>query len=81
MKNILFIIMILCLFSCTDEDKATRILKEQGYTEIKITGYSPFACSEDDVYSTGFKAKSVSGNYVKGTVCTGLLKGSTIRLD
>lgn len=65
-----------CGISCTDKDNATRILEEQGYTEIEITGYSPFSCSEDDIISTGFKAKSPSGKWVKGTVCSGLLKGS-----
>jgi hypothetical protein len=76
-------ILIVLLFSagCTDEKGARRVLQQNGYTNITITGYRPFMGSEDDQYSTGFTAISPSGQRVSGSVCSGVLKGSTIRFD
>ena len=66
---------------CTREDSAERTLRQNGFTEIELTGYSVFSCSEDDTFRTGFRAKAVNGEIIEGTVCEGLLKGKTIRLD
>lgn len=66
---------------CTDPQKATRILTDQGYMHIEVTGYKAFACSDDDIFQTGFRAMSPSGREVSGVVCSGLFKGSTIRFD
>lgn len=80
MKKFLVIIATLCVTACTRQDNATRILQEQGYTDIKITGYNWFGCSSDDSTHTGFIAKSATGATVEGTVCAGwVLKNSTIR--
>lgn len=68
--------------ACTRPDDARRILTASGYTEIEITGWRPFAASQDDSVSTGFRAKSPSGQIVTGTVSGGMLfKGGTVRLD
>ena len=76
-----FLIPIIFLPGCTKPDKATYILKRDGYEEIRITGYRFFACSRDDFYHTGFVARK-NGEIVNGVVCEGLLfKGSTIRFD
>lgn len=66
---------------CTNSDEATRVLRQSGYGQIEITGYRPFMRGSDDVYSTGFKAKSPSGETVTGAVTRGWFKGSTVRLD
>lgn len=81
MKKIIFAVLFATITAgCTNEPKATEILQKNGYTNIEMTGYNPFACSEDDFYHTGFKAKSISGQIIEGTVCGGILfKGSTIR--
>lgn len=81
MNKILLLITVLTLTGCTNADKATSVLQKQGYSEVEITGYSFFSCSEDDFYATGFEAKSLTGEYISGTVCSGLFKGNTIRLD
>ena len=85
MKNLIkvctILSVVLVMSGCSNPDKATQVLKKQGYTEIHITGYSLFACSEDDFYSTGFEAKSVTGEFVTGAVCSGFFKGNTVRLD
>jgi hypothetical protein len=67
--------------ACTRPNDTTRILQQQGYKNIEITGWRPFAKSEEDVFSTGFSATSPSGEAVTGTVTSGWLKGGTIRLD
>jgi hypothetical protein len=81
------LIMLVCLFlllfivGCTDSDNATRVLRSQGYTNIKITGYCLFGCSKDDGVHTGFKAKAPNGEMIEGVVCQGLLlKGATVRI-
>lgn len=82
MKKLLVLLMgVIFLSGCTDESTSKRILEENGYTEIQITGYNAFCCSDDDTYSTGFKAKSPNGTIVSGCVCTGAFKGSTIRFE
>ena len=70
-----------CDSMCTDPVESTRILKQQGYSQVQTTGYSWLACGKNDWYSTGFTAKSPAGVYVGGTVCSGIFKGHTIRLD
>lgn len=67
--------------SCTQTEEATRVLKAAGYTDIEMTGYRPLMGGEDDVFSTGFRAKSPNGTTVTGAVTKGPFKGNTIRLD
>jgi hypothetical protein len=67
------------LVGCSNQDAARSILQAQGYTSVVITGYAPFKCSDNDSFSTGFTAASPAGIPVTGTVCSGWLKGSTIR--
>jgi len=65
----------------TTPDRATRTLLAQGYTEVRTTGYAYFDCGKGDLFATAFEATSPSGQRVEGAVCSGLLKGSTVRLD
>lgn len=71
----------LALAACSDGDTARRVLIQQGYTEIEITGYSPFSCGKDDSFATGFVATSPAGIRISGTVCSAFFKGATIRFD
>jgi major membrane immunogen (membrane-anchored lipoprotein) len=80
-KLCLFLVCIGLLSACTSPDKAREVLTSNGYKNIEITGYKPFACSDSDSFQTGFIATSPSGQKVKGTVCNGILKGATIRFD
>lgn len=70
---------LLCI-GCSRPGKAEAVLSANGYTDIEITGWAPFMKGEDDTFSTGFRAKSPSGQTVEGAVTGGWLKGSTIRL-
>lgn len=77
--NKLILVGALLLAGCTDPNEATKVLQDNGYTDIRISGYSYIGCSEKDPISTGFIAKGPTGRDVKGVVCSGWLKGSTIR--
>lgn len=65
---------------CTDANEATKVLVDSGYKDVQIQGYSFTGCSKDDAYHTEFTAKGATGNDVRGVVCGGWFKGSTIRL-
>jgi len=76
-------VVILCT-SCTsssDFEKGKKQLEQQGYTDIENTGWAAFCCSDEDTFSTGFKAKDKQGRTVKGCFCGGVLKGVTIRFE
>ena len=72
---------LLSIAACSDEQTARRVLEEQGFTEVRTTGWSWFGCGKDDTFSTGFEAKSPRGSSVSGVVCSGWFKGATVRLD
>jgi len=66
----------------TQPQETKELLQSRGYTQIEVDGYSWFACSEDDWYATSFEATPPSGEgVVRGTVCKGIFKGKTIRMD
>ena len=76
---VLFFILCFFLTSCNGNATSTTILEEQGYTNVEITGFNPFACSQDDMYRLNFTATSPNGTPVRGVVCSAPLKGYTIR--
>lgn len=81
-KLLLTLFAAIVLVGCTDSTNAERVLKENGYSDITITGYKIFGCGKDDIQHTGFKAKGPTGIKTSGVVCSGLIfKGSTVRLD
>lgn len=81
-KKILVLLgVVLSVSSCTQEDDALRILRSQGFHNIQITGFRFFGCDEKDTFHTGFVATSQSGQRLSGVVCSGFLKGSTVRFD
>lgn len=80
MKFIYIGTLALLLTSCgVDEDKAIKALESQGMTNIKITGFAIFGCSKDDSFRSNFTATGVNGKTVSGTLCSGFLKGTTVR--
>lgn len=79
---LLFGLLCFSLIGCTDEKSAQRVLSDQGYTQINFTGYRIFSCGDDYQFHTGFAAKAPNtGRPVSGTVCSGWLKGNSIKLD
>jgi hypothetical protein len=85
---IIFVVILLAVLGfglaggCKDAAGTKRVLAQNGYTNIVITGWRPFMKSEKDWYSTGFEATSPNGAKVTGAVTSGLFwKGNTIRFD
>ena len=74
------VISFILLGGCTKPDETKAILEANGYRSVEIKGYGWLNCSEDDQYATKFTAISGSGNMVEGVVCSGVFKGSTIRI-
>jgi len=87
MKKLFTLILVAFLViqsGCTsdnDFEKGKKQLEQQGYTEVKNTGYNMFCCSDSDSFSTGFECKDKSGNIVKGCFCSAFMKGLTIRFE
>lgn len=82
MKQSLIPVFILAaLVGCTREDATLRVLEQSGYSQVEITGWRPFMADKNDTFSTGFRAKSPTGQTVTGAVTSGWFKGNTIRLD
>lgn len=79
MKIWIFAFAIVVLAGCSSENEARRVLAGQGYTNINTTGYAFFGCDEKDDFHTGFEAISPNGSRVEGVVCSGFLKGATVR--
>lgn len=81
MNRLLILAAVFLVSACTDEPRARNVLSAQGFTDIQIEGYAVFGCGEDDTFATRFSAKAQNGRRVSGVVCSGLLKGSTVRYD
>lgn len=81
MRTLILATVLLALAACTDNDTATRALQGAGYTDIQLTGYRVTGCSDSDDFATGFEAKGPTGVRVTGVVCSGWLKGATVRTD
>lgn len=84
-KGLLLCALALCLNSClssdNDFDNGKRQLESMGYTEVINTGYNAFCCSDEDSFSTGFRALDKDGNTVEGCFCSAFGKGVTIRFE
>lgn len=88
MRTLILIVICILLWifvcqntSCTNEPGARKVLEQNGYTDVRLTGYKAWCCGDEDWYSTGFKATNPSGNKVTGCVCQGVTKGATIRFE
>lgn len=81
MKKFIVIAAAVLISGCSDSTGAKRALEQSGYSDIQTTGYSFFGCDKNDAYHTGFIAKGPTGKPVEGVVCSGVFKGSTVRLD
>lgn len=81
MKKVLAIGLLLTLGACSDAPTAVRAVENSGMTEARTTGYRFFGCDEKDTFHTGFVARNTKGQEVTGVVCSGWLKGATVRFD
>lgn len=67
--------------ACSDPAGTHRVLHAAGYCELDVEGLALWGCAEDDTLQTAFRAIGPTGNPIRGVVCAGWLKGSTIRLE
>lgn len=81
MRKTILIIAVLLISGCSSSNDAQKALKAAGYTDIQTHGKAFFACSKDDTFATKFSATNSKGERVSGAVCSGWLKGSTIRFN
>jgi hypothetical protein len=81
MKKSLILPLIVCLIvaGCSDSGVARKALDGAGYTKVHLSGYEWGACGENDSFATGFMALGPTGKPVTGVVCSGWMKGATIR--
>lgn len=81
MKKVMFsFLMVFWLAGCYNTSDAENATRSMGFTDVEVKGHAWFACSEDDFYSTRFKAVNSKGENVSGAVCSGLFfKNSTVR--
>lgn len=78
-RKLVSFVVVAMLAGCVDSDTASNVLSANGFKDIVITGYDAFGCSDEDSFRTAFQATSPSGQRVTGVVCSGYMKGSTIR--
>jgi hypothetical protein len=82
-ESLMLAIVFLCVGCTSDNDfsKGKRQLEQQGYVDVKKTGWNALCCDENDTFSTGFECKDKNGNVLKGCFCSTVIKGVTIRFD
>lgn len=79
MNKLILILLVAVAIGCTNPSQAREVLADEGYTDIEMTGYRFFGCSDDDEVRDGFRARR-DGRVVEGVVCCGLLfKDCTVR--
>lgn len=85
MKNLVLLITSVLLASCgVNPNDAERVLKAQGMKDVKIGGYAIWGCASGkngDSFASSFSATAQDGSKVTGVICSGLLKGYTVRYD
>jgi hypothetical protein len=70
----------LAVASCSDPETAKRAVEDMGMSNVETQGYAFFGCGKDDEFHTSFTAINSSGRRVSGVVCSGYLKGATVRI-
>jgi hypothetical protein len=71
-----------CLGGCGVNERAAKTtLEAQGMTNVEIGGYPLWGCDEGDTFKSKFTATGASGQPVSGVLCSGFLKGITVRFD
>lgn len=81
-KSVIVVAAMVALSGCgVNPQNASRALEAQGLTQVQIGGWSMFGCGQDDTFKSSFTAIGANGQKVKGTVCSGWLKGVTVRYD
>lgn len=62
------------------DEKAIQLLESNGYSNIELLGYDPFAGGEYERHRVRFRAVNSNGHEIEGAVTGDDFKGWTIRL-
>lgn len=81
MFKILLICLVISLSACTSQEDVDKYSELENWKDATKTGYRFFGCGTGDLWHTGFKAITQNDKAVAGVICSGLLKGATMRLD
>lgn len=81
MKHALLATLALASCVCVSNSTLHRVLEAEGFTEVEATGLAPLSCSDSDTFRSGFKAKGRDGKPVEGSVCCGVFKNCTVRIE
>lgn len=76
-------ILIICLLvaSCSaNTDKVKSVLENEGCTDVVDNGFVFFGCGKEDGFHNGFSCTK-NNRKIEGVVCSGLLKGFTVRYN
>jgi hypothetical protein len=74
-----YVLILLFLVSCSnDRNKVQTILEGEGCTRTVVGGWTPFCCDKHDTFTNSFQCTR-NGHSVEGCVCSGWLKGYTVR--
>ena len=74
-------VLAFALAGCSAPQQAIDAVENIGLSEVEITGYRVFGCGDDYTFHTGFLAKNSKGKTVSGVVCSGWLKGASVKFD
>lgn len=81
MRAVIILIASAVMMGCSDPRAASDAVDNMGFSDIETTGYRVFGCGDDYSFHTGFRAKNPKGKVVTGVVCSGWLKGSSVKFD
>lgn len=82
LKTALVAAAVGALAGCSDpsDSNVASCARKHGFTDVRVEGWAPFVCGEDDTFATTFTATNARGERVEGVACTSLVtKGCTIR--
>lgn len=74
------LLLPLALAGCNDPNGAHETAALHGFEDVVIDGYALGRCGERDTYSTPFHARGAKGQCFAGVVCSGWMKGATLRV-
>lgn len=80
LRHLIPLLVGLSTAACTDDRGARLALEASGFSDIRFHGYAWLDCDKNDTFRTSFTATGPTGKRVAGAVCSGWMKGLTIRI-
>jgi hypothetical protein len=80
MTALIGVIAVLLSGCSADRQKVRNVLEADGCTQTEVGGWTLFGCGKEDFFTNTF-ACTKNGRHVNGLVCSGFLKGFTVRYE